>query len=99
MGKVIFLNEEAQKMFSSLPDENKNTGNDDYISESLKKLIDAVDQGLSYDEIKENVLDPIKFAREYWMELYSTAETPKEKREAVLELKRLMLLINGKPLD
>lgn len=99
MGKVIFLNEEAQKMFSSLSDENKNTGVGDYISESLKKLIDAVDQGLSYEEIQRNVVDPIQFAREYWMELYFTSKTPKEKREAVLELRRLMLLINGKPLD
>lgn len=98
MGKVIFLNEEAQKMFLSLSDESKDTG-DSYISESLKKLIDAVDQGLSYDEIKENVLDPIKFAREYWMELHSTAETPKQRREATLELKRLMLLVDGKPID
>lgn len=99
MGKVIFLNEEAQKMFSALSDENKNTGVGDYISESLKKLIDAVDQGLSYEEIQRNVVDPIQFAREYWMELYFTSKTPKEKREAVLELRRLMLLINGKPLD
>jgi len=99
VGKVIFLNEEAQKMFSALSDENKNTGVGDYISESLKKLIDAVDQGLSYEEIQRNVVDPIQFAREYWMELYFTSKTPKEKREAVLELRRLMLLINGKPLD
>ncbi len=86
-------------MFSALSDENKNTGVGDYISESLKKLIDAVDQGLSYEEIQRNVVDPIQFAREYWMELYFTSKTPKEKREAVLELRRLMLLINGKPLD
>lgn len=86
-------------MFSDLPDENKNTGVGDHISESLKKLIDAVDQGLSYEEIQQKVVDPIQFAREYWMELYSTAETLKERREAVLELRRLMLLINGKPLD
>ncbi len=85
-------------MFLSLPDKNEGT-EDSYISESLKKLIDAVDQGLSYDEIKENVLDPVKFAREYWMELHSTAKTPEQKREAVLELKRLMLLIDGKPVD
>lgn len=98
MGKVVFLSEEARKMFLSLSDKNENTG-DSYISESLKKLIDAVDQGLSYEEIKQGVIDPIQFAREYWMELYSTAETPKERREAVLELRRLMLLINGKPLD
>lgn len=98
MKKIIFFNEEAQKMFLSLPDKSEET-KDSYISESLKKLIDAVDQGLSYDEIKEHVLDPIKFAREYWMELHSTAKTPEQKREAVLELKRLMLLINGKPVD
>jgi hypothetical protein len=98
MKKIVFFNEEAQKMFLSLPDKNEGT-EDSYISESLKKLIDAVDQGLSYDEIKENVLDPVKFAREYWMELHSTAKTPEQKREAVLELKRLMLLIDGKPVD
>lgn len=98
MGEIIFLNEEARKMFLSLSDKNKNTGEESYLSESLKKLIDAVDRGLSYEQIKQDVVNPIQFAREYWMGLYATAETARERREAILELRRLMLLIDGKPL-
>ena len=82
-------------MFLSDKGKNKNTP-DSHISESLKKLIEAVDQGLSYEEIQQKVIDPIDFARDYWMELYFTADNPQGKREAVLELRRLMLLVDGK---
>lgn len=97
VGKLLFLNEEAQKMILSETDKEHFTPEDDYLTDGLNKLVQAVRKGKSYSQVKKEV-DPIEFARQYWMFLYHDAKTQKEKKEAVLELRRLML-IDGKNND
>lgn len=61
------------------------------LSEDILKMMEMVDKGATYEEIQEEV-DPRKFAIVYWMKLYDTAKSSKARREAFLELRRIMLI-------
>lgn len=71
--------------------DSQETPQDDYLTDGLKKLTQAVRKGMNYEEVKKQ-MDPIAFARQYWMFLYHDSKTEAKKNEAILELRRLMLV-------
>ena len=95
MGKILFFNDESQKIFKQRRKQNKGKKTTDNsitsLSEDILKMMEMVDKGATYEEIQGEI-DSRKFAIVYWMKLYDTAKSSKARREAFLNLRRLMLV-------
>lgn len=98
-GRILFFNREAQIMFlSTLGGKNKKTNAPgvDFLSDEIGFLQEAYDRGLSQDQIKKAGRSK-EFYRLTQMDFYFNPRTPGEKKEALVELRKIMLIIGGKP--
>lgn len=98
-GRILFFNHEAQMMFlSTLGGKNKNTNapGGDFLSDEIGFLQEAYRKGLSHDQIKQAGRSR-EFYRLTQMDFYFKPRTPDEKKNALIELRKIMLIIGGKP--
>lgn len=88
---MLFFNDESRKIFKQRKKQKLVPESTNSLSEDILKMIEMVDKGASYEEIQLEI-EPRKFAILYCLRLYDTATSSKARREAFLELRRIMLI-------
>jgi hypothetical protein len=63
----------------------------EFFDEKLQQMMKMVDDGASTKEILTKI-DSLDFVKSYWMMIYKNPEDQFEKREAVKELRKRMLV-------